>query len=263
MLAQTEYGTDHGGTPLVIAHGLFGSARNWGGIAKRLGSDRHVVTVDLRNHGESGWFDTHRYEDLATDLSQTIISLGGSADLLGHSMGGKAAMTLALTQPDHVRQLIVADIAPVAYTHSQRPYLEAMQTLDLGGLKSRSQADKRLAQTIPDGAIRAFLLQSLDLAEGRWRINLDVLDREMDEVMGFPDLPGSYPGPTLFLSGGASDYVQGAHRDRIRALFPKARFVTLPGAGHWLHAERPDDFEATMRAFLDRSRVTGPADARS
>ena len=243
-------------TPLLIVHGLFGSARNWGAIAKRLSAARRVVAVDMRNHAGSAWTDSHGYPDMAADLAQVIAAEGRAMHVLGHSMGGKAAMRLALTRADLVARLVVADIAPVAYAHARfnRDLIAAMQALDLTGLTSRMQADERLAATIPDPAVRAFLLQSLDLraAPVRWRMNLDLLSREMDRITGWDDDPALTPfdGPTLFLSGGQSDYVRPEHRPRIRALFPQARLVRIPDAGHWLHAEAPVAFARTVDMFL-------------
>jgi pimeloyl-ACP methyl ester carboxylesterase len=252
MLNVLRHGPD-AGRPLLIAHGLFGSARNWGAVARRLSAGRPVLAADMRNHGASPWTATHSYPELAADLAEVIDAEGGPADVLGHSMGGKAAMALALEHPGHVGRLVVADIAPVAYGHSQMPYLEAMRALDLSGLASRGAADARLAGRIDDPGIRAFLLQSLDLKADppRWRLNLPTLAREMDTILGWPDLPGRFEGPALFLSGGASDYVRPEHRETIRARFPAARFARLPGAGHWLHAERPREFADTVAAFLD------------
>lgn len=246
-LATQEYGEGGDRPPLLIAHGLFGSARNWGVIAKRLSGDRRVLAVDMRNHGDSPWAESHGYGDLASDLADT---LGGACDLLGHSMGGKAAMMLALTRPDLVNRLIVADIAPVTYSHTQSHLIDAMNGLDLSQVGLRSDADRLLAESIEDRGVRAFLLQSLDVREKQWRFNLPVLKSQMDQIIGFPDIGGSYDGPVLFLSGAESDYVQKGHRDRIKALFPNARFAKIPGAGHWLHAEKPREFEAAVAAFL-------------
>lgn len=252
MLATIDHGEARPGqVPLVIAHGLYGSARNWGVIAKRLSDSRPVIAVDMRNHGASAWTDSHSYPELAADLAEVIDAHGGRADVLGHSMGGKAAMVLACTQPARVNRLIIADIAPVAYEHSQIQFADAMRGLDLTGVTTRTEADARLAETVEDKGIRAFLLQSLDVATGRWRLNLDVLSRDMPGIVGFVPLDGAFDGPALFLSGAASDYVLPAHRAEIKRLFPKARFVKIPGAGHWLHAEKPREFEAAARVFLD------------
>jgi pimeloyl-ACP methyl ester carboxylesterase len=239
--------------PLVIAHGLYGSGRNWGVIARRLADIRDVVAVDMRNHGASAWANSHSYPDLAEDLSKVIASLGGRVDLLGHSMGGKAAMQLALTQGALVRRLVVADIAPVAYSHDQTRHIQAMRGLDLTDLHSRAEADQRLSAVVEDAGLRAFFLQSLDLkAEGgpRWRLNFDVLEAEMPKIVGWPSTAGSFDGPTLFLTGADSHYVRPEHREAIRAQFPKARFAKLIGAGHWLHAEKPREFEEAVRVFL-------------
>lgn len=247
MLNANTFGSDTETTPLLIAHGLFGSARNWGVVAKRLSSDRLVTAVDMRNHGESPWFDGHRYPDMADDLARAISE---RADVLGHSMGGKAAMLLALNVPEKVRKLVVADIAPVAYSHTQTPLIDAMKSLDLSLIETRGDADRLLEPLIDDAGVRAFLLQSLDVKERRWRLNLDVLAKEMDHIIGFPEVSGVFHGPALFLSGANSDYVKREHRDRIRSLFPAARFAKIPGVGHWLHAEKPREFEAAVSAFL-------------
>lgn len=238
--------------PLLIAHGLFGSARNWGVIARRLADRRDVLAVDMRNHGDSPRFPTQSYADMAADLAGVIAANGGRADVLGHSMGGKAAMLLALTEAAMVNRLVVADIAPVAYSHDQTQHVAALQALDLSALTTRAEADHSLAATVPDPALRAFFLQSLDLKSRppRWRINLDVLKAEMPKIIGWPQVSGRFDGPTLFLSGALSHYVRPEYRETIRALFPAARFAKIPGAGHWLHAEKPREFEETVRVFL-------------
>ncbi len=169
-------------------------------------------------------------------------------DVLGHSMGGKAAMMLALTWPDLVNRLLVADIAPVAYTHTQMGPITAMRGVDLATVQTRADAKAQLGDLEP--GVADFLLQSLDMKDKRWRLNLDVLDAQMDQIVGFPDASGPYEGATLFLSGANSDYVQPAHRPAIKALFPQAKFAKIPGAGHWLHAEKPREFEAAVSAFL-------------
>lgn len=238
--------------PLVIAHGLFGSGRNWGVIARNLAVRRDVLAVDMRNHGASFRADTQSYADMAGDLAAVVASVGG-ADVLGHSMGGKAAMQLALTNGALVRRLVVADIAPVAYGHDQSKHIAAMRGLDLTGLTSRMEADRRLSAVVEEPALRAFFLQSLDLKAHPpvWRLNLDVLEAEMPGIVGWPGTQGQFDGPALFLTGSESHYVKPEHRETIRALFPAARFAKLIGAGHWLHADRPREFEETVRVFLD------------
>ncbi|MDT8854268.1 alpha/beta fold hydrolase [Paracoccaceae bacterium Fryx2] len=241
-----------GAPPLLIAHGLFGSARNWGVIARRLADTRDVIAVDMRNHGTSPREESQSYPDMAADLAEVIGTLGGCADVLGHSMGGKAAMVLALTEPALVRRLVVADIAPVAYDHDQTRHIDAMRGLDLTGVTTRREADRRLALTEDDPALRAFFLQSLNLKAHppRWRLNLDVLEAEMPKIVGWPGTQGRFEAPALFLTGADSTYVLPEHREAIQPLFPVARFARLIGTGHWLHADKPRAFEETVRAFL-------------
>lgn len=234
-----------GEVPLLIAHGLFGSARNWGVIAKRLAAARPVIVVDMRNHAGSFWENSHSYQDLADDLAKV---LDEPADVLGHSMGGKAAMVLALQHPEKVDKLTVADIAPVTYDHSQQGPIDAMRRVDLATVTTRAEAKAQLGDLEP--GVDDFLLQSLDMKEKRWRLNLDVLAAEMDKIIGFPEVTGQFDGPTLFLSGGNSDYVQPDARPRIKSLFPAAKFAKIPGAGHWLHAEKPREFVAAVSTFL-------------
>lgn len=249
MLNTVPHGSPTDRPPLLIAHGLFGSARNWGAIAKRLSDTRQVTAVDMRNHGESPWEETNSYEDMSNDLARLIST---PSDVIGHSMGGKSSMMLALTHPEKVRRLIVADIAPVTYSHTQKHLIEAMRNVDLTTVMTRRDADEQLAPHVPETSVRAFLLQSLDVKAQRWRLNLDVLDDQMENIMTFPETGrASFAGPTLFLTGANSDYVQREHRDQIRSLFPAARFAKIPDAGHWLHAENPRAFEAAVRVFLD------------
>lgn len=245
MLNTVVHGDDTQRPALLIAHGLFGSARNWGVIAKRLSEDRKVVVVDMRNHGASPWFESNSYHDLAADLAGVISK---PCDVLGHSMGGKAAMVLACENPHLVNRLIVADIAPVGYTHSQMGPIEAMRAVDLNTVASRAEAKAQLAGLEP--GVDDFLLQSLDLKEKKWRLNLDVLTAEMPQIIGFPDLSGRFDGETLFLSGAESDYVKSETRPEIKRLFPNAKFAKIQGAGHWLHAQKPREFTASVDAFL-------------
>ena len=253
MLNTVRHGKPTDAPPLLIAHGLFGSARNWGAIARTLAARGEVVAVDMRNHGESLHHPDHSYAAMAADLAEVIDRLGGAADVLGHSMGGKAAMVLALTHPDKVRRLVVADIAPVAYDHSQQHFIDAMRGLDLTGVTSRGEADRRLAETVPEAGVRAFLLQSLDLKADppRWRLNLDALEANMAGTLGWTTPEGSFDAPALFLAGADSDYVRPEHRPAIRAAFPQAVIARIPGAGHWLHADRPEATCATVRSFLE------------
>lgn len=250
MLNVIEHGTSTAQPGLLIAHGLFGSARNWGVIAKRLADSRKVLAVDMRNHGSSPWHDSHGYADLAGDLAGVLTAQAAPHDILAHSMGGKAAMMLALRYPHLVNRLIVVDIAPVAYDHSQAHNVAALKAVDLSAVSRRSDAAPLLEAQLEDPALVPFFLQSLDVAAKRWVLNLDVLAAEMPKILGFPDIEATYEGRTLFLSGGQSAYVGRADRGRIKALFPRAQFMRIPGAGHWVHAEKPREFEAAVRQWL-------------
>lgn len=248
-------GDENGGVPVLLAHGLFGSARNLGGLARRMSGERKVIAVDMRNHGDSPHDPDHSYPALAADLAEVIAANGGVADVVGHSMGGKAAMTLALTRPELVRKLVAMDIAPFAYGHDQQELLDAMRDLDLDGIDRRSEADRRMAAVISDPGVRAFLLQNLDLKADppQWKPNLDVLAAEMDKLVGWPDglQKGAFDGPALFLAGGASHYAaEGAAADAIRAYFPQAELQYIAGCGHWLHAEEPKLVADMVADFL-------------
>ncbi|MEM7669225.1 MAG: alpha/beta fold hydrolase [Pseudomonadota bacterium] len=242
--------------PLLIAHGLYGSARNFNSLGKAYATNRRVVLVDMRNHGDSLWSDRMTYADLAADLAETIDHLfGGPAVVLGHSMGGKAVMALSLTRPDLVSALIVADIAPVPYDHSHAGYIDAMLSVDLAHVSRRSDADPALAEHIPEPSLRSFLLQNLVMEGGRarWRLNLHALRASLPDLMGWPgEWPEPvYDGPTLFVNGRASDYVTPDMHPRIRATFPDVAFETLDNAGHWLHAEQPAAFNSAVVGMLD------------
>ena len=241
--------------PLLMLHGLFGSASNWRTLGRRLADRRAVLAADLRNHGESPWCDTMAYVEMAADVRRLLDTLGCSqVDLLGHSMGGKAAMVFALCYPQRVRRLVVVDIAPVAYSPKLLAYVRAMQAVDLGRGATRGQADRQLAGEIASPAVRAFLLQNLRRAEGglRWRVNLAALGAEMPVISGFPDAVGqaAFTGRTLFVYGLRSDYVQPSMHAGIRALFPQARLHGIVDAGHWVHAEQPDALLAAVARFL-------------
>ncbi|MRX50509.1 alpha/beta fold hydrolase [Paracoccus sp. S-4012] len=242
--------------PVILAHGLFGAARNLGGLARRL-EGRRRVQVDMRNHGDSPWSDDHSYPALADDLARVIEAEGGVADVVGHSMGGKAAMALSLMHPEKVRRLVVLDIAPVAYNHSQADIAAAAQSVDLAAVERRSDADRLLAAAgVEDPGTRAFLLQSLEVrpdARARWRMNLDVLEGAMDGLTGWPEealTPGAFDGPVLALHGANSSYVSDKGRAGFGRWFPQAELRRVEGCGHWLHAERPEAVGDAVAGFL-------------
>lgn len=253
QLKTLESGTATALPPVILVHGLFGQARNLGGLSRRLSADRQVVSVDMRNHGDSFHDPDHSYDALAGDLARVIERTGGPVDVVGHSMGGKAAMRLALTRPDLVRRLVVLDIAPVVYAHTQATLIDAMQAIDLAAVTTRQQADAALAQHVDDAGVRAFLLQSLDLKAHppQWKLNLDTLRAQMADLTGWPGHDGlHFDGPALFLAGADSDYVLPEHQAQIAAAFPQSRTERIAGAGHWLHAERPAEVANAVAAFL-------------
>ncbi len=251
-LAWREVGD---GPPLVILHGLFGSSRNWKSIAEALADSHRVFAVDLRNHGDSGWAGGMGYDLLAEDVAAFLDARGlDSAALVGHSMGGKAAMMLALCDPTRVDALVAVDIAPAAYTETLIDYIHALQDVDVGHASRRAEVDEDLEGLIPDPPTRTFLLQNLMTGEDgrmRWRVNLEALNAGVNDLHDFRPPPGAiYNGPALIVAGGNSDYIRPVHGDAIRALFPLAETVTIPDAGHRVHAERPEAFVTALRRFL-------------
>ncbi len=243
------------GPPLVILHGLFGAGRNWYSLAQRLSGEFRVYVPDLRGHGESPKTTPLDYPHMAADLAALLVREGlESADFVGHSMGGKVAMTLALTRAEAVTKLVVVDIAPVQYLHSFDYVIEALKSLPLARLTSRREADEWLAPRIENPSVRQFLLQNLvvDNSHYQWRIDLDLLASALPAITGFPLGPEirPFPGPTLFVGGGLSEYIKPQYHQAIRTLFPNARIKTIEHAGHWVHIDQPDCFEATVRCFL-------------
>ena len=249
-----------GRPPLILIHGLFGSASNWHGIARRLATEHQVLVPDLRNHGQSPWAPRMDYKAMAADLAALLDDQGiARASLVGHSMGGKAAMWLALSAPERVGSLVVADIAPTTYASRYGDLVKALSELPLADIKSRRDADARLAATVHSAPVRAYLLQNLvqdqsgvkDGRGWRWRLNLEVLAYTLDCILGFPETRDlHFPGPSLFVYGGRSDYVTGEGLPRIRLLFPHARLHGIPDAGHWVYADQPEAFLAVVSGFL-------------
>ncbi|MGG5810303.1 alpha/beta fold hydrolase [Falsiroseomonas sp. CW058] len=252
-LAITEAGQG-AGPPVVLLHGLLGAGQNFGAVQKALAAaGRRVLALDLRNHGASPHAPTMSYSEMAADVAETLDAAGAlPTAVVGHSMGGKVAMALALARPAAVERLVVADIAPVTYpTPLFTQYLAAMRAIPLRPGLARRDADAALAGAVPNPALRGFLLQNLVFAADppRWRVALDVIASEMGSIGGWPDPPGRYDGRVLVLAGDRSDYIRPDHHPRFRALFPAAAFETM-AAGHWLHAENPQAFLAALTRFL-------------
>lgn len=258
ILHATEAGS---GPPLALLHGLFGAGRNLGLVQRRLADRFRVLALDLRNHGASPHSGQMDYPTMAGDVAETLAGRGAlPAALLGHSMGGKVAMRLALERPGAVSRLVVADIAPVAYPPQHRHLLAALQRLELSPGLARAEADANLAKSVPDSRVRGFLLQNLITGQHpRWQIGLAEIAAAMPALEDFPALPGaSYGGPALFVAGGRSNYLRTDQWTLIRTLFPKAELATLPLAGHWLHADEPKEFLALVEAFLGAVTPPGP-----
>lgn len=241
------------GAPVALLHGLFGAGGNLRSIARHLAASRRVLLLDMRNHGASPHAATMTYADMAIDVRETLAAHGAlPCALLGHSMGGKVAMRLALDAPGLVSRLLIADIAPVAYEPHFREIAQALLDVPLHPGLSRADASALLAARIPDPGLRAFLLQNLRTGDHpAWRIGLAEIASSLPSIEGWEAPPGGqYDGPVLVLSGERSEYVRPESRPVFRSLFPKVRFATLRDAGHWLHADQPAAFAATAEAFL-------------
>ena len=248
-----SFGEQHADCPLIILHGFFASARNWRSIARQLSVERRVYVLDVRNHGNSAHCARMDYPSMAADLGEFMDSQQiKTADLLGHSMGGKIAMWFALQHPHRVDKLIVADISPVSYSHNFDRTAMALKALPLATLSNRKQAEEWLTPEIPDQNYRQFLLQNLLLVDGnyRWRINLEYFHRNAHFIVEFPETTcvAAYSHPVLFLAGEHSMYI---HREAIYALFPEAVISEIPGTGHWLHVDAPQVFCQQVAEWLN------------
>ncbi len=241
---------------MVFLHGLFGQGKNWTTIAKELADQHRVLLLDLPHHGRSSWPERFDFVDTADRVLEALPD--EPVALVGHSLGGKVAMVLSLLHPERVDRLCVADISPVGYATGSEfaGYMDAMRDLDLDRVEHRSDADRLLQPAVPNTTVRSFLLQNLrrDGSGWRWQVNLDVLQRDLDVLGSWPDEQlaeaAPYDGPVLWLAGERSDYVKPEYEPAMDRWFPRRRRVTIKGAGHWLHSERPDVFVEALRRFL-------------
>jgi esterase len=249
------------GSLVVFCHGLFGQGRNWTGIGKAISDEHRVLLVDLPQHGRSDWSEHFDYLEVADQVAG-LLSPEDPVTLVGHSLGGKVAMVLALRSPELVARLCVVDIAPVDYggTTEFDGYVKAMRGLDLDSIRRRADADRALAESVPDQTVRDFLLQNLrrdgaghEDGGWRWQANLEVLGTELDEISGWPEdrLAGTppYHGPVLWVAGADSRYIQPEHTEAMRRWFPHHRRLTIKGAGHWVHSQQPEIFVEVLRRF--------------
>ena len=255
MALQLAFDVVGSGPPLLVLHGLFGSASNWRTVAKALAVGHQVFSLDLRNHGRSPWSDTMDYLAMADDLARFVADQGlGPVALLGHSMGGKAAMALALTQPERVERLIVVDIAPLPYADTLTPFALAMRGIDLGSAASRSEVQRQLEARLPEPAVAPFLLQNLVARDGHfdWRINLAAIVSSMAALADFPAAlrERHYTGPVTAIAGALSAYVPRQAAAAFAPMFDNVAVDFIDGAGHWVHADRPQAFVAAAQRAL-------------
>lgn len=258
MIEDDLYFTVEGdGSPVVLIHGLFGMGGNLGALARELRASHRVYSIDLPNHGRSPWVAGADIPVLAESVLAWMQARNlERAALVGHSLGGKVAMQLALQQPARVESLVVADIAPVAYPPSHDAVFAALNAVAQAQVKSRSQAGELMAQMLTEAQVVQFLLLSLARGDDgcyHWRFNLSELERGYAAIRSALNLVDSpYGGPVLFIKGGLSDYILAEHEQAIRALFPAAEVKVIPDTGHWLHAEQPRLFNSLVRRFLAR-----------
>jgi pimeloyl-ACP methyl ester carboxylesterase len=253
-----EYSEQDSRPPVLLLHGILGSLVNWQRIARALAQDFWVIVPDLRNHGRSPHARDVSYRAMAVDVVELLDALQiPQAAIVGHSMGGKTAMTLALLYPQRVERLAVVDIAPVTYSGNLAQLLEALLGLPLDKIENRRHADELLAEKVADKAVRDHMLQNLQHTDSgwRWRNNLRALRDGLDIISAFPDCREdvAYTGKTLFIAGEQSNYIQPAHQSVIRQRFPHAEIVTIADAGHWVYAERPQAFLQALQQFLQGS----------
>ncbi len=248
------------GRPLVFLHGLFGSGDNWSTLAAKF-QGCEVWLPDLPNHGDSPWSEDFSIPHLAEDLLNFLTEHQLESPLLGgHSLGGKVAMEAALQAPRRLSGLLSLDMSPRAYEPQYSSFVPALRALDLSKLTSRSDAQRALEQAIPDRPTLQFLLKSLTPQEGsppwRWKLNLQALEKHYEEIwkplalVSSEGLPRTYSGPALFLAGGNSDYIRTQDRQLIQELFPQSQLETIPQAGHWLHAEKPQEVLRALNTWL-------------
>jgi esterase len=247
--------TGSGATNLIILHGLFGSSDNWMSIAKDLKEDYKIYLVDQRNHGQSPHTDEFNYKLLSEDLKDFIDQHQiQNPVVVGHSMGGKTAMNFAVHYPDNLKALVVVDIAPKDYKVHHDVILDGLLEIPVDNISSRNEADIILAKNVPELGVRQFLLKNLSRKpEGgfEWKLNLNSIASNIEIIGQGMQYDGIYDNPSLFIRGRNSNYIRDEDRDIIKELFPKSSLVTIADAGHWVHAEKPEEFVSTLRNFLD------------
>ena len=242
------------GVPVIVIHGLFGSATNLGMLIKQLKTDYQVIAVDVRNHGLSMRHDSMHYDDMANDIIQLMDHLTiEQAHIVGHSMGGKIAMRTALNFPTRVTSLAVADIAPVNYPPRHNNVFAGLKNIPLADIRSRSEAQAKLAEHVEEAGVQQFLLKGLyKNSQGQFDFYyaLDTIIAQYDAISDWPEVNKQYDKPVLFIKGMNSDYITNAHKSAIAKYFPQAKAKLVQGTGHWLHAEKPMIFNKIIVDFL-------------
>ncbi|MDR0960847.1 MAG: alpha/beta fold hydrolase [Propionibacteriaceae bacterium] len=256
MLNSVTIGS--GAPEVVFLHGLFGRGRNWTTIAQGI-SPSSSLLIDLPNHGWSPWTTQFSYTGMADAVADVLRSRDcprSPITLVGHSMGGKVAMLVALRYPELVERLVVEDIAPVSESVGVlRPYSRALSRLDLTAIHSRAEADQALSDAIPDRRVRGFLLQGLQrtiTGQWSWQYNLPLLTSQIAMVGSWPAIEGRYLGPVLWIAGGASDHVRPAYHSKMKSYFPRVQILTVKNAGHWVHSDAPQIVTEGIRRFISR-----------
>lgn len=246
-LQSAQCPTSH--LPIVLVHGLFGSLDNLGVLARDLVHDRDVLSVDMRNHGLSPRDAHMSYAVMAQDIIDTLDAYQlEQATLIGHSMGGKAVMAATVLAPTRIDRLVAIDIAPVAYTVRRHDDIfAALKAVSAAGVSSRQQAAALMREYLDEESVVQFLLKSF--VDGQWRFNLPVLEENYAAIIGWEPVP-AWPHPALFIAGGNSSYIIPENRTALLAQFPQARAHVIAGAGHWVHAEKPDAVLRAIRRFL-------------
>ncbi|HXH17526.1 MAG TPA: alpha/beta fold hydrolase [Chitinophagales bacterium] len=256
---KLNYKTFGEGKPLIILHGLLGSLDNWQTLARRFSAEFKVYTVDLRNHGKSPHSEVHSYQAMADDLLEFLTHHQiDKAYFIGHSMGGKAAMQFAILHPQRVLKLIVVDIAPRTYESKHEAIFDALMKMDLSKITGREEADAILAETIQDASMRQFLLKNLDRnpdGSFRWKMNLKSLWMNYSNINTPLYSESKIDIPVTVIRGGLSGYVTENDLESFKEIFPHTRLITIPGAGHWVHADAPDAFYEIVRNELVFSKT--------
>ncbi|MEM8939773.1 MAG: alpha/beta fold hydrolase [Bacteroidota bacterium] len=242
------------GYPLIVLHGVFGSSDNWQTISKDFADTHKIYLVDLRNHGKSPHSNVFNYDVMAEDLRELLNDEKlNEAHLIGHSMGGKVAMNFATKYPEKVKKLIVVDIAPKYYPPHHQKIFEGFKSVDLNKLRSRKEADEQMTSVISNFGIRQFVLKNLDREKSgkfKWKLNLEAIEKAVKEIGEGLETKANFNGDTLFIAGSKSDYILEEDHEIIRSFFPKATILTVEGAGHWIHAEKPKELHEKVVSFL-------------